>query len=121
MFSIVNATDIHGTAFDSPATPAAPMGTLSNKIVPATYVSFVDYADPVQLARFGLHNGACWILCYITPILNESVQFLKHASFAGDPDDNTLLDAKWESFALAPVGNTAPNDFFLFTAVRITY
>ncbi|KAJ7138360.1 esterase-like activity of phytase-domain-containing protein [Mycena epipterygia] len=90
LFSIVNATDIHGTAFDSPATPAAPKGTLSNKIVPATYVSFVDYADPVQLARFGLHNG--------------------------DPDDNTLLDAKWESFALAPVGDSVPNDFFLFTA-----
>ncbi|KAJ7466582.1 esterase-like activity of phytase-domain-containing protein [Mycena galericulata] len=90
LFSIVNATDIHGTAFDLPATPAAPKGKLSSKIVPATYVSFVDYADPVQLARFGLHNG--------------------------DPDDNTLLDAKWESLALAPVGPSAPNDFFLFTA-----
>ncbi|KAJ7138319.1 hypothetical protein C8R44DRAFT_767236 [Mycena epipterygia] len=81
LFSIVNATDIHGTPFDSPATPAAPKGTLSKKIVPATYVSFVDYADP-----------DC------------------------DPDDNTLLDAKWESLALAPVGDSAPNDFFLFTA-----
>ncbi|KAJ7766026.1 esterase-like activity of phytase-domain-containing protein [Mycena metata] len=90
LFSIVNATDIHGTAFDSPSTPVAPKGVLSKKVVPATYVSFVDYADATQLARFGLHNG--------------------------DPDDNTLLDAKWESFALAPVGSSAPNEYFLFTA-----
>ncbi|KAK7038479.1 phytase-like domain-containing protein [Favolaschia claudopus] len=90
LFSIENATDIHGTDFDSPSTPVAPKGKLSKKIVPATYLSFVDYADTTQLARFGLHNG--------------------------DPDDNTLLDAKWESLALAPVGDSAPNDFFLFTA-----
>ncbi|KAJ7150764.1 esterase-like activity of phytase-domain-containing protein [Mycena filopes] len=90
LFSIVNATDIHGTAFDSPSTPVAPKGKLSKKVVPATYVPFVDYADAAQLARFGLHNG--------------------------DPDDNTLLDAKWESLVLAPVGADAPDDFFLFTA-----
>lgn len=30
-----------------------------------------------------------------------------------------LIDAKWESLALAPVGDAAnPNDYFLFTAVR---
>lgn len=57
LFSIANATDIHGTAFDSPATPVAPKGVLSKKVTPATYVSFVDYADATQLARFGLHNG----------------------------------------------------------------
>ncbi|KAJ7604436.1 esterase-like activity of phytase-domain-containing protein [Mycena polygramma] len=90
LFSIANATDIHGTDFDDPATPVAPKGKLSKKVTPATYVSFVDYADEDNLARFGLHNG--------------------------DPDDNTLLDAKWESLALAPVGDSAPNDFFLFTA-----
>ncbi|KAF7364280.1 Phytase-like domain-containing protein [Mycena sanguinolenta] len=90
LFSIVNATDIHGTSFDLPSTPVAPKGVLNKSITPATYVSFVDYADSTQLARFGLHNG--------------------------DPDDNTLLDAKWESLALAPVGDSAPNDFFLFTA-----
>ncbi|KAJ7669762.1 esterase-like activity of phytase-domain-containing protein [Mycena rosella] len=90
LFSITGATDIHGTAFDTAGTPAAPKGKLSKSITPATYVSFVDYADDTQLARFGLHNG--------------------------DPDDNTLLDAKWESLALAPVGDSAPNDFFLFTA-----
>ncbi|KAJ7669756.1 esterase-like activity of phytase-domain-containing protein [Mycena rosella] len=90
LFSIAGATDIHGTAFDTPETPAAPGGVLSPDIIPATYVSFVDYADDTQLARFGLHNG--------------------------DPDDNTLVDAKWESLALAPVGDSAPDDFFLFTA-----
>ncbi|KAJ7203495.1 hypothetical protein GGX14DRAFT_651441 [Mycena pura] len=93
LFSIVNATDIHGTAFDAPATPVAPKGKLSSSITPATYVSFVDYADPTQLARFvsfGLHTGG--------------------------PDDNTLIDAKWESLARAPIGPSAPDDFFLFTA-----
>ncbi|KAJ7203249.1 esterase-like activity of phytase-domain-containing protein [Mycena pura] len=90
LFSIVDATDIHGTSFDSPATPVAPKGKLSSKVTPATYVSFVDYADATQLARFGLHTG--------------------------DPDDNTLIDAKWESLTLAPVGPSAPDDFFLFTA-----
>ncbi|KAJ6528663.1 esterase-like activity of phytase-domain-containing protein [Mycena vulgaris] len=90
LFSIANATDIHGTAFDDPATPAAPKGKLSKSIVPATYVSFVDFADVTQIERFGLHNG--------------------------DPDDNTLLDEKWESLALAPVGTSAPDDFFLFMA-----
>ncbi|KAJ7617309.1 esterase-like activity of phytase-domain-containing protein [Roridomyces roridus] len=90
LFSITGATDIHGTAFDQPGTPVAPKGKLSKSVTPATYVSFADFADATQLARFGLHNG--------------------------DPDDNTLLDAKWESLALAPVGASAPNDFFLFTA-----
>ncbi|KAJ7169277.1 esterase-like activity of phytase-domain-containing protein [Mycena crocata] len=90
LFSIAYATDIHGTKFDEPGTPVAPKGKLDNTVVPAEYVPFVDYADDVQLARFGLHNG--------------------------DPDDNTCLDAKWESLALAPVGASAPDDFFLFTA-----
>lgn len=39
---------------------------------------------------------------------------------SGDPEDQTLIDAKWESIALAPVGDPqSPNDFFLFTAVCI--
>lgn len=46
-----------------------------------------------QLARFGLHNG--------------------------DPGDQTLINAKWESLALAPLEDPKfPNDYFLFTAVR---
>ncbi|KAF7358952.1 Phytase-like domain-containing protein [Mycena sanguinolenta] len=90
LFSIANATDIHGTAFDSPSTPVSPNGELVSSVTPATYVGFVNYANATQLGRFGLH--------------------------VGDPDDNTLIDAKWESLALAPVGSSAPDDFFLFTA-----
>jgi hypothetical protein len=36
-----------------------------------------------------------------------------------EPTDRTLIDAKWESFALAPVLDpTAPDDYFLITMVR---
>ncbi|ESK92500.1 membrane autotransporter barrel domain protein [Moniliophthora roreri MCA 2997] len=91
IFSIAKATDIHGTKFDDPSNPVAPKGTLDKSITPATYISFVDYIDEDQLARFGLHNG-------------------------GD-DDETLIVGKWESLALAPAGDPAfPNDYFLFTA-----
>jgi hypothetical protein len=39
-----------------------------------------------------------------------------------DPADETLLDAKWESLALAPVGDSKnPDDYFLFTAVRAEF
>ncbi|KAF7341254.1 Phytase-like domain-containing protein [Mycena venus] len=117
LFSIANATDIHGTAFDSPSTPVAPKGKLSKTITPATYVSFVDYADATQLARFGLHNGALLIFIVQISILLESIVLTPNSWVTGDPDDNTLLDAKWESLALAPVGDSsAPDDFFLFTA-----
>ena len=57
LFTIVGATDIHGTEFDDPANPIAKKGTLNSTIVPATYVGFVDYLNATQLARFGLHNG----------------------------------------------------------------
>ncbi|KAF8194938.1 esterase-like activity of phytase-domain-containing protein [Pholiota molesta] len=91
LFSISNATDIHGTTFDSPSNPIASKGKLVKGITAATYVSFVNFLDSTQLARFGLHNGS--------------------------PDDETLIDAKWESLALAPVGDaTVPDDYFLITA-----
>ncbi|KAJ3503097.1 hypothetical protein NLJ89_g8585 [Agrocybe chaxingu] len=91
LFSTVHATDIHGTKFDSPTNPIAVDGVLDSSITPATYVPFVNYVDPIQLARFGLHNGK--------------------------PNDPTLLNAKWESLALAPIGDTSfPDDYFLFTA-----
>ncbi|RDB14587.1 hypothetical protein Hypma_016289 [Hypsizygus marmoreus] len=91
LFSIAGATDIHNTKFDDPANPIATGGVLDPSIVPATYVPFISYIDPIQLARFGLHNGA--------------------------PNDQNLLGAKWESFALASVNDPAfPDDFFLFTA-----
>ncbi|THV00288.1 hypothetical protein K435DRAFT_719132 [Dendrothele bispora CBS 962.96] len=90
LFSIANATDIHGSKFDDPSNPIAKKGKLDKSITPAEYVEFVSFIDDDQLARFGLHND--------------------------DPDDQTLLDAKWESLALAPVGDPDfPNDYFLFT------
>ncbi|KAF8209524.1 esterase-like activity of phytase-domain-containing protein [Mycena galopus ATCC 62051] len=89
LFSITSATDIHGTDYDSPSTPVSPKAKLAKGVTAAEYVGFVNYADPTQLGRFGLH--------------------------VGDPDDNTLIDAKWESFALAPVGPSAPDDYFLFS------
>ncbi|PPQ72093.1 hypothetical protein CVT26_006871 [Gymnopilus dilepis] len=91
LFSIAQATDIHGSDFDSPDNPISPKGKLNKNITPAEYVGFVNFIDPVQLGRFGLHNGK--------------------------PDDPTLIDGKWESLALAPVNDPAfPNDYFLFTA-----
>jgi hypothetical protein len=40
----------------------------------------------------------------------------------GKPDDQTLIDSKWESLALAPVDDPAfPNDYFLFTVVSPRY
>ncbi|GAW00600.1 membrane autotransporter barrel domain protein [Lentinula edodes] len=91
LFSIANATNIAGSKFDDPSNPVAPGGVLDDSVTPATYVSFVNYIDDDQLARFGLHNG-------------------------GD-EDSTLVNEKWESLALAPVNDPAnPDDYFLFTA-----
>lgn len=58
LFSIRQATDIHGSKFDDPSNPIATDGKLDKSIAPATYVSFVSFIDDDQLARFGLHNGA---------------------------------------------------------------
>ncbi|KAL6298115.1 esterase-like activity of phytase-domain-containing protein [Sparassis latifolia] len=91
LFDISNATDVNTPFFNAPGGAVSPGGTLNSTITPATYVSFVDYLNATQLARFGLHNGK--------------------------PDDDTLIDRKWESLALAPVGDPAyPDDYFLFTA-----
>ncbi|KAI0682256.1 esterase-like activity of phytase-domain-containing protein [Earliella scabrosa] len=91
LFDISNATDIHGTKFDDPSHPIAKDGKLDKSITPATYESFVDFIDDDQLARFGLHNGK--------------------------PEDQTLIDAKWESLALAPcLDPDFPDDYFLFSA-----
>lgn len=57
LFDISGATNIHGTKFDNPKNPVSPNGVLDPSITPATYVPFVNFLDPVQLARFGLHNG----------------------------------------------------------------
>ncbi|KIY47906.1 hypothetical protein FISHEDRAFT_65936 [Fistulina hepatica ATCC 64428] len=90
LFSVTNATDIHDTDFDDPAYPVAVGGLLNGAITPAEYVGFVNFIDEDQLTIFGLHNG-------------------------GD-DDDTLIDSKWESLALAPVGEEEyPDDYFLFS------
>ena len=94
LLDISNATDIHGTKFDDPTHPIATDGKLDKTITPGTYQSFVSLIDDTQLARFGMHNGK--------------------------PADQTLIDAKWESLALAPCFDpNFPDDFFLFTAVSV--
>jgi hypothetical protein len=68
---------------------------LDGSVTPATYVSFLNMINVTDLARFGLHNG--------------------------DPADQTLIDAKWESLAVAPImDDDFPHDFFVFTAVSST-
>ncbi|KAG6879231.1 hypothetical protein C0992_004292 [Termitomyces sp. T32_za158] len=96
LFSIVGATDIHGTKYDDPANPIASDGKLKSDITPATYVSFVDFVEENGLERFGLHND--------------------------DPADQTLIDAKWESLTLASCFDSEfPDDFFLFAAADNDY
>ncbi|KAG7095023.1 hypothetical protein E1B28_005817 [Marasmius oreades] len=90
LFSIAHATNIQGMKFDDPSNPVAPNGKLDKSITPAKYVSFVDYLNDDDLKRFGLHNGGNF--------------------------DETLIDSKWESLALAPVNDPkSPDDYFLFT------
>jgi len=89
LFSIKDATDIHDTKYDSPRHSVLLRGELRKEINPAKYVEFIDFIAADQLARFGLHNG--------------------------EPSDRTLIPAKWESLALAPVGPEEPDDYFLFT------
>lgn len=62
LFSIISATDIHGTDFDLAANPIASKGKLVKGITAATYVPFVSFLDSAQLARFGLHNGMLILL-----------------------------------------------------------
>ena len=112
LIDISNATDIHDTKFDLPQNPVSPNGVLDSSITPAEYVPFVNYLDPIQLARFGLHNG-------MSPFCYHVCAFITHACLTGGAFDESLIDSKWESLALAPVGDpTFPNDYFLFTAVR---
>ena len=90
LLDISGASDIAGGKFDAVGAAVAPMGVLDTAIVPARLSDFLDINNNVQLARFGLHNGA--------------------------PNDRNDLYEKWESMALAPVGDpAAPDDYFLFT------
>jgi hypothetical protein len=94
LLSVAGATNLAGSAADAAAGTVAPGGTLNKSVTPATYVPFVSLIDGTQLGRFAVHNG-------------------------GDADQQ-LIDAKWESLALAPVEDKDfPDDYFLFTAVRV--
>lgn len=91
LFDVSKATNIAHTKFDSPANPIAVDGVIVEGITPAVYQPFISMIDPVQLGRFGLHNGV--------------------------PIDPTLLNSKWESLAVAPVGDpNFPDDYFIMTA-----
>ena len=70
LIDISDATDIHNTKFDDPSNPIADDGDLDSSINPANYVSFVSFIDSVQLARFGVHNGACIALRHSCSLLN---------------------------------------------------
>ncbi|PVF97559.1 hypothetical protein CPB86DRAFT_419569 [Serendipita vermifera] len=90
IFDISGATNIANTDYDKVNGTVAPGGQLLSSITPAAYYPFVNYLNATQLGRFGLHNGK--------------------------PVDRTLINSKWESLALAPVGdNRNPDDYFLFT------
>jgi hypothetical protein len=89
LIDISKATNIAGTAYDSPSKPIAPLGVLNPAIKPVAYQKFLDINDNTQLNRFGLHNGL--------------------------PTDNNDLYEKWESMAVVPVGDPkAPHDYFMF-------
>ncbi|QJE73143.1 autotransporter domain-containing protein [Aerophototrophica crusticola] len=93
LIDISGATNIAGTAYDTPGTPIAPNGVLAASITPVQFASFVDMNDAAQLAKFGLVNGA-----------------------ANNPNCRTqCLSEKWEALTLAPALDAArPDDFFLF-------
>ncbi|GJJ08810.1 hypothetical protein Clacol_003029 [Clathrus columnatus] len=90
LFDISQATNIANTGFDEPSNPIANNGTIVKGITPAQYQPFISMIDSTQLGRFGLHNGK--------------------------PINSSLLNSKWESLAVAPVGDPDfPDDYFIFT------
>ncbi|USP73686.1 hypothetical protein yc1106_00960 [Curvularia clavata] len=78
VIDISNATNLAGTAADAIGGQIASKdGQLKSDIVPATYCPWLSYNNNNELGKFGLHNGG-----------NQ---------------DSTLLNEKWESFAMLPV------------------
>lgn len=78
IFDISQATDIKGEKYDCPTCSiASEDGKLKDSISVAEYCPFLDFNINSELAKFGLHNGG--------------------------EQDASLLNEKWESFALAPV------------------
>ena len=89
LIDISKATNIAGGAYDQAGGSVAPLGVLNSAITPVAYQKFLDINDNAQLNRFNLHNGA--------------------------PSNSNDLYEKWESIAVAPVGDRkAPDDYFLF-------
>jgi len=96
VFDISNATNVMGVAADCATCSVASTSGVLNKgtdtatVVPAEYCSWLDYNINAQLERFGVHNGGA--------------------------QDDSLLNEKWESLALAPVNpGTNDGEFFLFS------
>jgi hypothetical protein len=88
VYDISAATNIAGSVYDNPNTPAAPGGVLASAITPAVSAVVVDLNNKDQLDKFGLNNSS--------------------------NDNSDTLSEKWESLALAPaLDATAPDDFFL--------
>ena len=78
IFDISDATDIKSSLYDSATGAIADRnGNLAGGIVPAKYCQFLDINDNSELAKFGLHNGK--------------------------PQNQGLLNEKWESISLVPV------------------
>lgn len=60
-------------------------------------------------------EGLGFIMVSLCRIINPQTTEAEHNLPGGD-FDTTLIDAKWESLALAPcLDRDAPNDYFLFT------
>jgi hypothetical protein len=95
VFDTAGATDLKSPLHDCFNCSIASLeGVLDAGITPTTYCSFLDFNVNSQLGRFGLHNGG--------------------------PQDQFLLNEKWESLALVPVdgghGECDSNEeYFLFS------
>jgi hypothetical protein len=87
VFDISKATNIKGKKNDDfDGKVASKKGKLDDDVKPAEYCEWLSYNDNDQLGRFGLHNGGA--------------------------QDAKLLNEKWESFALAPIGG---DEYFLIS------
>ncbi|KAJ5572946.1 secreted protein [Penicillium hetheringtonii] len=85
------ATDVKGLKDYDTATGAiaSSEGVVKGDITPAQYCPFLDYNVDGELAKFGLHNGG--------------------------PQDEFLLNEKWESLALVPAGSPADKEYILIS------
>ena len=91
IFDISKATNVKGNTTDAfNGTIASSTGVLNAGIIPAQYCSFLDFNVNSELNKFGVHNGG--------------------------PQDDGLLNEKWESLALVPVhGKGNDGEFFLIS------